>query len=62
MERFARETTKLPHTARSGLMRAWLAILTARHPGVSWLPARPEAVRRLNRESSFAIQMVVSKR
>jgi len=40
MERLARERLGCPlHEARSGLMRAWLAILSARHPNVVWLPA-----------------------
>jgi hypothetical protein len=28
----------IPHEARDGLMRAWLAILQERHPNVSWIP------------------------
>jgi hypothetical protein len=40
MDRLFPETPScLPHDARSGLMRAWLAILSARHPDVVWLPA-----------------------
>lgn len=31
--------TALPREAREGLMRAWLKILSDRHPGVTWLPA-----------------------
>ena len=28
----------LPAEARAALMRAWIAILKKRHPGVVWLP------------------------
>lgn len=31
--------TKLPHEARVGLMRAWLAILNERHPQYTWIAA-----------------------
>jgi len=30
---------RLPPEARDGLMRAWLAILSQRHPCVTWIPA-----------------------
>lgn len=30
----------LPAEARTGLMRAWLAILEKRHPDILWLPER----------------------
>ena len=33
----------LPHEARHGLMRAWLEILRARHPGLTWVPARDDS-------------------
>lgn len=29
----------LPREAREGLMRAWIAVLEARHPELAWLPA-----------------------
>jgi hypothetical protein len=29
---------KLPPEARAALMRAWIAILEKRHPGVVWIP------------------------
>lgn len=29
---------RLPAEARDGLMRAWLAILQDRHPGLAWVP------------------------
>jgi hypothetical protein len=28
----------IPREAREGLMRAWLALLSAKHPGVHWIP------------------------
>jgi hypothetical protein len=31
--------TALPREARDGLMRAWLKVLSDRHPQVTWLPA-----------------------
>jgi hypothetical protein len=31
--------TKIPTEARNGLMRAWLALLSEKHPGVHWIPA-----------------------
>jgi hypothetical protein len=31
-------TRMIPHEARDGLMRAWLAILQERHPDVAWIP------------------------
>jgi hypothetical protein len=30
--------TALPREAREGLMRAWLKVLSDRHPDVTWLP------------------------
>jgi hypothetical protein len=33
---------RLLHEARAGLMRAWIEILRARHPGVIWLPVERE--------------------
>ena len=30
---------RLPPAARAGLMRAWIAILSRRHPDVAWIPA-----------------------
>ena len=35
----SRPSSRLPYKARSALMRAWLAVLSARHPHVVWLPA-----------------------
>lgn len=35
----------LPQEAREGLMRAWLALLRERNPGVSWVPVTPEEAR-----------------
>jgi hypothetical protein len=29
--------SSLPREAREGLVRAWLAILSARHPNVTWV-------------------------
>jgi hypothetical protein len=29
----------LPREAREGLMRAWLKVLSDRHPDVTWVPA-----------------------
>ena len=29
---------KLPPEARDGVMRAWIAVLEARHPGVKFAP------------------------
>jgi hypothetical protein len=34
---------RLPREAREGLMRAWLAILQARHPQLTWIPCRTES-------------------
>ena len=31
----------LPREARDGLERAWLAVLSARHPSVAWAIVRP---------------------
>jgi hypothetical protein len=31
--------SRLPREARNGLMRAWLEILSDRHPGTTWMPA-----------------------
>jgi len=31
-------TRQLPKEARDGVMRAWLAILQERYPGVVWVP------------------------
>lgn len=28
----------IPREAREGLMRAWIALLQQRHPGVVWVP------------------------
>ncbi len=30
--------SRLPQEARDGLMRAWLAVLSQRHPHVGWIP------------------------
>jgi hypothetical protein len=30
---------RLTPEAREGLMRAWISILSERHPGVTWIPA-----------------------
>jgi hypothetical protein len=30
--------TALPREARDGLMRAWLKVLSDRHPHITWLP------------------------
>jgi hypothetical protein len=38
--------TPLPCGARAGLMRAWLAILHTRDPGVIWIPVQPARPRR----------------
>jgi hypothetical protein len=32
----------IPHEARDALMRAWLKVLSDRHPNVTWIPV-PEA-------------------
>jgi hypothetical protein len=32
--------TTLPREAREGLMRAWLKVLSDRHPTVTWVPAQ----------------------
>jgi hypothetical protein len=37
MRRYTHQS-RLPREARSGLMRAWVAILRARHPNVMWIP------------------------
>lgn len=37
-EALPRPSRRLPNEARDGLMRAWLEILRARHPGVQWTP------------------------
>ena len=42
------KTTKLPDEARNGLMRAWLAILRQRHPGVVWIPAEHDRTGQLD--------------
>jgi hypothetical protein len=34
--------TRLPREARDGLTRAWLGILTERHPGVVWVACHPD--------------------
>ena len=31
-------TPRIPREAREGLMRAWIALLQQRHPGVVWVP------------------------
>jgi hypothetical protein len=36
--------TLLPREAREGLMRAWLKILSDRHPQVTWVPVSNEPV------------------
>jgi hypothetical protein len=36
--------TKLPREARDGLMRAWLKVLSDRHPEVTWVPANHKQV------------------
>lgn len=36
----------LPPEAREGLMRAWIAILEARHPGIKWVPVEKEEERK----------------
>jgi hypothetical protein len=33
--------TPIPREARDGLMRAWVALLHEKHPGVTWMPATP---------------------
>ena len=30
--------TQIPREARDGLMRAWVALLQEKHPGVTWIP------------------------
>jgi hypothetical protein len=35
----SQEQRRLPNEARAGLMRAWIEVLQARHPGVRWVPA-----------------------
>lgn len=30
---------ELPREAREGLMRAWIKVLSDRHPNVTWIPA-----------------------
>jgi hypothetical protein len=35
--------TALPREARDGLMRAWLDLLSERHPGVTWIPVDARA-------------------
>ena len=32
----------IPPEAREGLMRAWIAILEERHPGVTWIARNPD--------------------
>jgi hypothetical protein len=34
----------LPREARDGLMRAWLKVLSDRHPNVTWVPAGHQEV------------------
>ena len=41
-ERTQSTKTRIPRDAREGLMRAWLAILSERHPGVVWVPIEAE--------------------
>jgi hypothetical protein len=36
--------TKLPREAREGLMRAWLKVLSDRHPNVTWVPVSHQEV------------------
>jgi hypothetical protein len=31
--------TAIPREAREGLLRAWLKVLSDRHPDVTWVPA-----------------------
>jgi hypothetical protein len=38
----------LPKEAREGVMRAWLEILRARHPGVLWVAAEQTRAARLS--------------
>ena len=47
----------LPGEARAGLMRAWLAILSERHPHVTWIPVEPES----ERQGKEASQLLVKK-
>jgi hypothetical protein len=39
------EANRLPHAAREGLMRAWLAVLSQRHPEVTWIPAATPSIK-----------------
>lgn len=32
------KTTRLPREAREGLMRAWIEVLSNRHPAYTWIP------------------------
>jgi hypothetical protein len=38
-QRAKRAEARIPSEARDGLMRAWLEILKARHPDVTWIPS-----------------------
>jgi hypothetical protein len=35
------EMSRIPREAREGLMRAWLSILSAKHPEVTWIAVEP---------------------
>jgi hypothetical protein len=41
---------RIPREARDGLMRAWLAILSERHPEMTWVPVTREDDRELEGE------------
>jgi hypothetical protein len=36
--------SQIPREARDGIMRAWLAILSERHPNVTWIARGDEPV------------------
>ncbi len=47
--------SQVPTEARDGLMRAWLKVLSDRHPNVTWVPASHNEVA-CNTEPVAAVQ------
>ena len=45
-----RGVNTLPRDARDGLMRAWLKVLSDRHPNVTWVPVSHNQVTQRNAE------------
>jgi hypothetical protein len=53
--------TALPREAREGLMRAWLKVLSDRHPDVTWLPVGEPLTNNLAEPSVTAAHVALAE-